>query len=302
MNSHDLATAGRPTFGICVPNFRAGTGPEAILAAAGTAEQLGWSAAWTTDHLLVDDAQRGADYRHIYEAISVLAWLAGQTQRISLGSSVLVVPMRSAVALAKELATIDALSHGRLIAGVGIGWNRTEFENVGVGERFAVRGAYLEETVALWRYLWGGGSGPYRGRFDSFGKSYFSPLPPQGAELPVWIGATAEPALRRVGRIAQGYQATQTDPATMRERARIIAAAASEASRATPTLSVRCSVIFDKVVDGPVLSGSTDRIRSQVRAYHEAGVEHLALDFREVEPTAVARAIKRFDDEIVASL
>ncbi len=302
MITSDLMSADRMTFGVCVPNFRRGAGPEAMLAAAGTAERLGWAAAWTTDHLLIDGAARGADYRHIYEALNVLAWLAGQTQHIALGTSVLVVPMRSAVVVAKELATIDALSGGRLIAGVGIGWNRAEFEGVGVGDRFGVRGAYLEETVALWRYLWGGGSGPYHGRFDSFGESYFSPLPPQGAELPVWIGATAVPALRRVGRIAQGYQSTRTDPETMRQRAAIIAAAAAESGRPMPALSARCSVIFDRVVDGPVLSGSAQRIGSQVRAYREVGVEHLALDFRAVEPTAVSRAIKRFDDEVVANL
>lgn len=199
------------TIGVCLPNFRPGAAPEGILAAAQTAERVGWTTGWTTDHLLIDGAPRGADYRHIHEALSVLAWLAGQTRDLRLGTSVLVVPMRSAVVLARELATIDALSHGRLTVGVGIGWNRAEFANLGVADRFGRRGTYLEETVALWRYLWGGGTGPYEGRFDSFGEVFFSPLPPQGADVPIWIGATAEPALRRVGRIAQGYQATRTD-------------------------------------------------------------------------------------------
>jgi alkanesulfonate monooxygenase SsuD/methylene tetrahydromethanopterin reductase-like flavin-dependent oxidoreductase (luciferase family) len=217
--------------------------------------------------------------------------------------SVLVVPMRSAVVLAKELATIDALSGGRLIAGLGIGWNRTEFDNLGVGERFSQRGSYLEETVALWRYLWGGGTGPYAGRFDSFGEAFFSPLPAQGADLPVWIGATAEPALRRVGRIGQGYQSTRTDPETMRERAAIIATAAAEAGRPMPALSSRLSVFYDHAGRGGAgLAGTADEIISQVRAYRDAGVEHLALDFRETDPEAVAAAIERFQREVVAGL
>ena len=291
------------TFGVCVPNFRSGTSPEAMLAASETAERLGWHAVWTTDHILIDDAARGADYRNIYEALSVLSWLAGQSSSIQLGMSVLVVPMRSAVVLAKELATIDALSGGRLIAGVGIGWNRTEFDNLGVGGRFSYRGAYLEETVALWRYLWGGGTGPYTGRFDSFGEAYFSPLPARGADVPVWIGATAEPALRRVGRIAQGYQSTRTDPATMQARARIIASAAAEAGRPMPALSSRLSVFFDRSGRGAAgLAGSVDEIIDQVRAYRDAGVEHLALDFRETDPDAVAAAIERFQGEVVAAL
>ena len=304
MSDHEpTSSAGLMAFGVCVPNFRTGTGSEAILAATQAAERLGWHAAWTTDHILIDDAKRGADYRNIYESLTVLAWLAGQTRSIRLGVSVLVVPMRNAVVLAKELATIDALSGGRLIAGVGIGWNRAEFENLGVGERFAVRGAYLEETVALWRYLWGGGQGPYRGRFDSFGASHFSPLPPQGPDLPVWIGATAEPALRRVGRIAQGYMATSTGPETMRGRALSIRAAATEAGRPMPTLSARLSVVFDDAVSGPsIVSGSPHDMAARLRDYRAAGVEEVALDFRETDADAVARAIERFHREVVSGL
>lgn len=290
-------------FGVCLPNFRPGTGPEAMLAAAQTAERLGWHSVWATDHILVDSAERAADYRHIYEALTSLAWLAGQTETIRLGMSVLVVPMRNAVVLAKELATIDALSGGRLIAGVGIGWNRAEFDNLGVADRFSHRGAYLEETVALWRHLWAGGEGPYVGRFDSFAEGYFSPLPPQGVDLPIWIGATAEPALRRAGRIAQGYQATQADAAMMRERARIIGEAAAEAGRPMPTLSARLSVIPDGSARGPsILSGTPAEMATEVRAYRDAGTEHLALDFGETDPEAVARAIERFDREVVAAL
>jgi probable F420-dependent oxidoreductase len=303
MTSDMLEIRSTPALGVCLPNFRPGAGPEAMLAAAETAERLGWHSAWVTDHILIDSAERGADYRHIYEALSVLAWLAGQTGRLRLGTSVLVVPMRGAVLLAKELASIDALSGGRLIAGVGIGWNRAEFANLGVADRFTHRGAYLEETVALWRYLWGGGTGPYRGRFDSFGEAWFSPLPAQGAELPVWIGATAEPALRRVGRIAEGYQATRTDAATMRERARIIGEAAAEAGRPMPTLSARLSVSFDSAASGAsILSGEADAMAAQLRAYRDAGVAHVALDFRQTDPAALARAIERFDGEVASAL
>jgi probable F420-dependent oxidoreductase len=290
-------------FGICIPNFRPGAGPEAMLATTRTAERLGWHSAWTTDHILIDGTERGRNYRHIYEALTVLAWLAGQTQTIRLGMSVLVVPMRNAVVLAKELATIDALSGGRLIAGLGIGWNRAEFENLGMGARFAHRGAYLDETVALWRHLWGGGTGPWEGRFHRIGEAFFSPLPPQGADLPVWIGATAEPALRRVGRIADGYQSTRTDAETQRDRAGVIGEAAAEAGRPMPTLSSRLSVSFDGSARGvSILSGSPDEMAAQVRAYRDAGTEHLALDFGEVDPDAVARAVERFDREVVAQL
>jgi len=301
MNATDARPAGSPmTFGVCLPNFRPGASPEGMLAATQTAERLGWHSVWTTDHILVDGAERGADYRHIYEALSVLAWLGGQSNTVRLGTSVLIVPMRNALVLAKELATIDVLTNGRLIAGIGIGWNRNEFDNVGVADRFGHRGAYVEETVALWRYLWGGGQGPYEGRFDSFGEANFSPLPAQGADLPVWVGATAEPALRRVGRIAQGYQSVDTDAATMRQRARIIGAAAEAAGRPMPALSSRLSVVFgqgDQAASG--LTGSSDDMVEQIRALQDADVQHLALDFGQTEPDAISKAMERFDREVV---
>jgi probable F420-dependent oxidoreductase len=289
--------------GICIPNFRRGTGPETMLAATQTAERLGWRSALATDHILADSAARAQDYRHIYEALASVAWLAGQTTSIRLGMSVLVVPMRNALVLAKELATIDALCNGRLIAGVGIGWNRTEFESLGEGDRFAHRGSYLEETIALWRHLWAGGEGPYVGRFDSFEEGYFSPLPPQGPDLPIWIGATAEPALIRAGRIADGYHSTRTDPPTMRERVRIVGDAALAAGRPMPTVSARLGVDFTGTRLGPaILAGSPERMVDQVRAYQEAGTDHLVLDFGETDPDAAARAIERFDDEVASAL
>jgi probable F420-dependent oxidoreductase len=290
-------------FGICIPNFRPGTDPETMLAATQTAERLGWHSAFATDHILVDSAERASDYRHIYEALASIAWLAGQTSTIRLGLSVLVAPMRNALVLAKELATIDALSDGRLIAGVGIGWNQVEFESVGEGERFGHRGAWLEETIALWRHLWAGEAGSYEGRFDSFEEGFFSPLPLQGAELPIWIGATAEPALRRAGRIADGFHSTRTEPETMRERVRIVRDAAAEAGRPMPTVSARLSVDFSGTREGPaMISGSAEEMAAQVRAYVEAGTEHFALDFCESSPDMAAKAIETFDREVVKAL
>jgi alkanesulfonate monooxygenase SsuD/methylene tetrahydromethanopterin reductase-like flavin-dependent oxidoreductase (luciferase family) len=201
------------------------------------------------------------------------------------------------------LATIDALSDGRLIAGIGIGWNRTEFESVGEGERFGHRGAWLEETVALWRHLWSGESGPYHGRFDGWEEGYFGPLPPQGDELPIWIGATAEPALRRTGRVADGYHATRTDPATMRERLAIVRGAAEGVGRPMPVASARLSVDFSGTRQGPsTLVGTPEEMAGRLRAYRDAGTDHVALDFAETDPDMAGKAIERFDREVVPAI
>ena len=150
-------------YGLCLPNFRDGASREGMEAGAETAERLGWSIVWTTDHVMVPRSAAD-DYGTNFDAIEVLAWVGARFARVRLGTSVIVVPQRNAVVLAKELSTLDALSGGRLVAGVGGGWNEEEFANLGVEPQFRVRGAYLDETIDLWRHLWSGSMEPFRGR------------------------------------------------------------------------------------------------------------------------------------------
>src|SRR3954451_24611655 len=150
-------------YGLCLPNFTSIASPEAIDAAAATAERLGGDSVWTTDHVLVDRSEDAADYRINYDVIQTLAWVGARYPTVRLGTSVIVVPQRNAVVLAKELATLDALSGGRVVAGIGLGWNEREFANLALPGRFAVRGAYVEETIALWRHVWSGSGEPFAG-------------------------------------------------------------------------------------------------------------------------------------------
>ncbi|HEY7131790.1 MAG TPA: LLM class flavin-dependent oxidoreductase, partial [Candidatus Limnocylindrales bacterium] len=166
-------------YGLCLPNFTGLASPEAIDAAAEAADRLDVDSVWTTDHVLVNRANDAADYRVNFDAIETLVWVGAKHPGLKLGTSVLVVPQRNAVILAKELATLDALSSGRLIAGVGVGWNEIEFANLGAADRFHHRGAYLDETIALWRHLWSGSTEPFHGRFHSIDDFEFGPLPAQ---------------------------------------------------------------------------------------------------------------------------
>jgi probable F420-dependent oxidoreductase len=288
-------------YGICLPNFTDLASPEAIEAAAGVAEQLGWEAVWTTDHVLVDHAAAAADYRTIYDTIQTLAWVAGRHPTVRLGTSVIVVPQRNAVVLAKELATLDALSGGRVIAGVGVGWNEREFANLGMGDRFRIRGAYLEETIALWRHLWSGSTEPFAGKAHAFDDFIFDPLPPQGAALPIWIGGRAEAALKRAGRLGDGYHASASSPEAYGARLPIIREAAEAAGRPMPLLSARVRVAFGQPGSssgGYAMRGSADHVAEEVRAFAELGVEHLALFFAEPSPEAVVEAAERFAAEV----
>jgi probable F420-dependent oxidoreductase len=285
-------------YGICLPNFPDGASREGMEAAAETAERLGWSTVWTTDHILVPTADAG-DYGRIYEAILSLAWVGARYAKVRLGTSVIVVPQRNAVILAKELATLDALTGGRVIAGVGIGWNEGEFRNLGVPERFHVRGAYLDETIALWRHLWSGSTEPFRGRFHVFDDFAFGPLPDQGAALPIVVGGRAEPALRRAGRFGDWYQSSATGSSKYAERVPIIRAAAEEAGRQVPRLTVRAWVEFDARGGRRYsIRGTSDEMAAEIKAFAALGVEHIALWFGSTAPDELVRRVERFQREV----
>lgn len=286
-------------FGICLPNFPDGASPEGIDAAAEVAERLGWSTAWTTDHVLVPHDAAG-DYGRIYEAILTLAWVGGRHPSLRLATSVIVVPQRNAVVLAKELATLDSLTGGRVIAGVGVGWNRKEFANLGMGERFQVRGAYLDETIRLWRHLWSGSSEPFRGRFHEIEDFVFGPLPHQGARLPIVVGGRAERALRRAGALGDGYHASVSSPAQYGERMPVVRAAAEAAGRAVPWLSARARVEFDaEASSGYAMRGSPEAIAAEVQAFADVGVTHLALWFGTTDPVELVSRAERFGREVM---
>ena len=227
-----------------------------------------------------------------------LAWVGARHPGVRLGTSVIVVPMRNAVTLAKDLATLDSLSGGRVIAGVGIGWNETEFANVGAADRFHVRGAYLDETITLWRHLWSGSSEPFHGRFHTIDDFVFGPLPVQ-APLPIVIGGRAEPALERAGRTADGYQSSSTrrppTPSAWRSSRRRPRPpdgpprhwrlALRSASATTPKGRMRCTA---RPRRSPPRSVPTRRI----------GVEHIALAFGVTDPAAVVDRAERFAREV----
>ena len=287
-------------FGVALP-FGSGASIEAVEAAADVAEGLGWDGVWVTDHLLVDKDD-GTDYVWITEAVATLAYIAARTKRVKLGASVFVVPARNAVVLGKELATIDALSRGRLIAGIGVGWSEKEFANLGSSEHYHVRGAYTEETIAMWRHLWSGSTEPFEGRFHSFSNHAFGPLPAQGANVPIWIGGRDPRALERAGRLADAYHSSATAPDKYSERMGIIRAAAEGAGRPTPRYTARCRIRLDEKPEDAdrfyAIRGSVDDAVREINAWKAIGVDYLVLSFGELDPDSLTKAIERFDHEV----
>ena len=285
-------------YGLCLPNFRDGASREGMEAGAEMAERLGWSIVWTTDHVMVPSSAAD-DYGTNFDAIEVLAWIGARFPKVRLGTSVIVVPQRNAVILAKELSTLDALSGGRLVAGVGSGWNEDEFGNIGVADRFHVRGAYLEETIDVWRHLWSGSREPFHGRFNDFEDFVFSPLPAQGEAVPIVVGGRAEPALRRAGRTGDWYHSSATSAAKYAERVPVIRAAAEAAGRPMPRLTARAWTEFGPATSNHyAIRGTVEEMAAEIRSFAASGVDHLAVWFDATDPRELVSLMERFDREV----
>ena len=286
-------------YGLVLPSLGDKANRDGIMAAVELAEEHGFTDVWATDHILIDHA--GAeDYGRIYEAITTLAWIAGRSRAIRLGASVIVVPMRNAVVLAKQLATLDALSEGRLIAGFGVGWNAAEFANVGVAERFHERGAYTDEVIAVCRHLWSGSREPFHGRFHSFDDFHFQPLPAQGVNVPIWLGGRDERALRRVGRQADAYHASAASPSALAGRIPVVREAAEAAGRPMPRLSGRARVELDAGAESfYTMHGRPADVAADIRAFADLGVDHLALAFPPRDAVGLRAIVGRFMRDVV---
>jgi len=197
--------------GALFPQVEIGTDPIAVRDFAQAAEDLGYSHVLAYDHVLganVDRPDRRGGrwpYTHrdtFYEPLALFAFLAGVTRRIGLVTGIVILPQRQTVLVAKQAATVDVLSGGRLRLGVGLGWNAVEYE--ALGENFKNRGQRIEEQIAVLRALWTRELVDFEGRWHRIPDAGINPLPVQ-RPIPIWMGGWAEPVLRRVAAIADGW-------------------------------------------------------------------------------------------------
>src|SRR5438445_677888 len=203
--------------GAVFPQLEIGTDPDVIARYARTVEELGYDHLVIFDHVLGADTNRpggwtGAyDHRSMFhEPLVLFGYLAAITTRLGLATAVLVLPQRQTALVAKQAAEVDVLSGGRLILGVGIGWNQVEYEALGM--RFTDRGKRIEEQIAVLRALWTQEVVDFNGRWHRIDRAGLNPLPVQ-RPIPVWMGGgwdrqkrtVVEPALRRIAKIADGW-------------------------------------------------------------------------------------------------
>ncbi len=189
-------------FGVCLPNYGETCSSDAIQQVAAAAEDGGYDSVWCTDHVLLPK-NSNTPYERILDSISTLAYLSAKTRRVKLGISSLITPMRNPAVVAKQLATIDFLSNGRVVLATSAGWNEAEFQHL--GSNFHTRGKRLDASIRLIRTLWTG-----KTDFDSkilpqkIHDAVFQPSPIQ-KHLTIWIGGSSSAAMRRAAKLGDGW-------------------------------------------------------------------------------------------------
>ena len=172
------------------------------------AERLGFDSVWVSEHHFVDDG-------YLPSLLPMCAAIAARTDRIAIGTGLLLAPLYEPIRLAEDAAVVDLLSRGRLLLGLGLGWREEEFEVLGVALR--ERAGRLEDTVAVLRQAWAG-EPVTGGPSVAYPAPYVTPRPARPGGPPIWIGATTEPAVRRAGRLADGFMATESSPQSFAEQ------------------------------------------------------------------------------------
>jgi probable F420-dependent oxidoreductase len=178
-------------FGVILPNYGGDATPDAIRRTAEAAEELGFGSVWTTEHIIVGP-EAYDPYGRVYDSLVTLGWIAGWTERIGLGTSIILVPLHNPMHLAKEVATVQELSGGRFRLGVGMGWHKDEYDFMGVP--FESRGRRGDEAIRLMRALWNG-ERDFESEFWSFHDAMSEPHPWPAPEI--WVGGSSERAIRR---------------------------------------------------------------------------------------------------------
>ncbi|WP_020657286.1 TIGR03619 family F420-dependent LLM class oxidoreductase [Amycolatopsis benzoatilytica] len=190
---------------LVLPNEAPSLSPQRLAGLARLAEKLGYDAVWLPDHVLPPEPF-GEVFGGVYEPLVTLGYLAAATERVQLGTSVVIAPLRSPYVLAKQAATVDRLSGHRLVLGLGAGWNEPEFAELGVD--FSRRGALLDHTLALLDQLFTTGRGPAGGHFE----------PRPAGRIPILVGGNSTVALRRAARAGDQWLSAGLSPDQFAER------------------------------------------------------------------------------------
>jgi probable F420-dependent oxidoreductase len=256
------------------------------------AEALGLDSVWVHDHVFnVAHVRDRIGDRPYYEPLTLLSYVAARTERVRLGTSVLVLPYHNPIRLAKTAATLDVLSRGRLVLGVGVGAVEPEME--AMGTPFKERGAFTDEAIAVMRALWADGEPRFTGAYSRFAGMPFSPKPVQRPSIPLVIGGVSRAAIRRAARLGDGWQPLGLTPEALAQGV----AQLREEARACGRDAARIAVSIAMSIAAPTprrhaLGTDPAEIACNAEAFARAGVETLVVSATTSDPDQARAALE----------
>jgi probable F420-dependent oxidoreductase len=288
-------------FGLHLPASSAAVKADDLVRFAQRAEALGLHCLTIADHVIVprdisvpypytvDGKYPGTGY-HL-ETLATLGFLAGATKTIKFITSVMIAPYRNPIITAKMLASLDVLSNGRVIAGLGVGWMKEEFENL-KAPPYEERGKVTDEYIQAFRELWTSDNPSFNGKYCKFSNIIFLPKPVQKPAIPIWIGGHSKQALRRAGQLGDGWHpiggvpTIPLEPEHIKKDMATLTEYAQKAGRDPKQIRVALKgSLFDKEkkIEGRRrrFMGGAEEIASDIRAYRDAGVDTMIFDVRQ---------------------
>ncbi|GIJ46478.1 LLM class F420-dependent oxidoreductase [Virgisporangium aliadipatigenens] len=264
--------------GFGLPVSGAWAQPEIVARVARRAEELGYRSLWTFQRVLVGvDQQLDPVYRSVLDPLVTLAFAAAHTSRIRLGVAVLNVPFVSPAIVAKQASTVDRLSGGRLDLGLGAGWSEVEF--AATGSDGARRGKRVEEFVQVLRTLWGDEVSSHAGEFYTVPPSRMAPKPVTRPGPPILLGGTVPAALKRAGRIADGWvSSSRADLSEIADSVDLVRQGAAEAGKDPAGVRVVVRGVLRTDPGVRLLHGEPDKVRGDLDALAVQGVTEVFLD------------------------
>ncbi len=295
-------------FGVCLPQYGKSVTLDDLRAIAEDAEAMGFDSVWVSDHIVTPGHMQGSVGPMFMDAFVVLSHVSAITRRVKLGTTVMVVPYRNPLVAAKTISTLDVLSGGRVVLGVGAGGAPDEFDALGVPE--SQRGSRTDEYLSVMIELWTTDPTDYQGRYVAFSGVRFGPKPTQQPHPPIWVGGRSDAALRRAVRFGQAWHPTSVALEALRERMSML----HELSYATgrerpPETTVHQAVDFS---GGPAAyretgerrlgHGSPELVIGDLDAYHGLGIETVVCNFRSTDVAALRRAMETFAAKVTPEL
>lgn len=307
--------------GLGVPHAGTAATGQSIITFAQRAEALGFESLWCGDHILLPTAGTnqypytadGSFPRDpsvgFLETLTVLSYIAAVTQRIRLGSTVVILPYRNPIVQAKMFASLDVLSTGRAICGVGVGWLEKEFDSLGVS--YADRGPMSDEFLEIFQTLWTQEHPAFHGKFYQFDGVQFYPKPTQNP-LPIWVGGHSRRAIRRAIAYGHAWHPTRQTPEFVAANLPYLRQEAERADRDPDsiTISLKRSLQITDIGasadvafhSGNALVGPTQAIIDDAKRCQDIGIHQLTYDFRVDDLEAQLATIERLADRVIPAV